>query len=1005
MENNHDLKEESPKQPLWKKLFHKPDRIKIEFFPALVNIPLVGLFIGLLLGNISYWEMFNYILSGFFNGYQTNYVLILIILLGIFGVYSIGYILLGFYRLDLAHRPILNIIPLLTLGTMVGVLVGVLGVNERVGLDYVFFSLGPGKSEAVYLTVSIILFVLVGILTLAIGQLSRISPKGTGKYEEKIFHPHFTAITTALSSCLAVPFVAALLFYYAPTQSYWENILSFFQRYMAWDMAAFLLWLFFVIFTICILVIGKLNIISDKLNKILLGIGLGFQILSIIWLGSVLENRFLPVVSGLSLIIMIPQIMILALTALPIWKSVYMQLLANKITSTKKGKAIKTVIISLLILIPYWFVFYQPMIMAAPAVDFPSQTTFKVLNGISVPFQNNTAYPSFETQSSEYRSYINLSGEWKYWKGTGSDPYSLSPRTSYFLDKITQGQHLPNFSDSTWVTVSVPHSITYYEDAEKYWGVVWYRKLITIPENFTGMDMILKFYGVNYVSDVWIDGHYIGYHEGFFTSFAFDVTDFLTPGDHLIAVRVDNPKWGDMFAHRLIPDGCDFFNYGGIEREVWIEAIPNPSIVRINMRQLNYTTSNHLTGTQDIELDIVVKVPNITTTGTLSLGIFPLDFPNENALQSRNTWEYIQYNNNITNILSYSLTLASMNNTKYAAFTIPISLSNVSFWSTKNPNLHAIIANLSVPNQSKIDSFCTQVGFRHISVSGTQLLLNGASLKLAGCSVHEQYPYPIGRSLNDTLHYQDISLLKDLNANWWRGSYSFHPISYIYSDRLGLGCWEEAVVFWVNEINIYQANSRNYYESLWIEILSRDFNRPSILFWGACNEPWAQGGLYKYLDTTKAFLDQHDPSRILSYACVSSHEWSPGFKNLDVCTPNTYAGTFEGVRGDWYNELTRQLYRFGNNSNNIGKPIVSMEFGYWRGEGVNDSEQKRCFEECFKAYNENPNVQGFTWWLAFDYYGADYYNGMGVYNHMRTWHAPVYDSMKSSYGIYTQNNL
>jgi hypothetical protein len=81
-----------------------------------------------------------------------------------------------------------------------------------------------------------------------------------------------------------------------------------------------------------------------------------------------------------------------------------------------------------------------------------------------------------------------------------------------------------------------------------------------------------------------------------------------------------------------------------------------------------------------------------------------------------------------------------------------------------------------------------------------------------------------------------------------------------------------------------------------------------------------------------------------------------------------------------------------------------MEFGYWRG-GEGDANQKRCFEEAFRAYSEHPSVQGMTWWIFADYHGPDYENGMGVYNHNRTWYAPVYDSMKQSYSEYTSQNL
>jgi hypothetical protein len=46
-----------------------------------------------------------------------------------------------------------------------------------------------------------------------------------------------------------------------------------------------------------------------------------------------------------------------------------------------------------------------------------------------------------------------------------------------------------------------------------------------------------------------------------------------------------------------------------------------------------------------------------------------------------------------------------------------------------------------------------------------------------------------------------------------------------------------------------------------------------------------------------------------------------------------------------------------------------------------------------------------TWWVAFDYYGQDYYNAMGVYNHDRTWQAPMHASMQAAYATYTSTNL
>jgi beta-glucuronidase len=353
-------------------------------------------------------------------------------------------------------------------------------------------------------------------------------------------------------------------------------------------------------------------------------------------------------------------------------------------------------------------------------------------------------------------------------------------------------------------------------------------------------------------------------------------------------------------------------------------------------------------------------------------------------------------------LTSFPVSVVGAAGTGFQARRFTVSLPQVNFWSTKRPHLYAIIANLTAGGNT--DVYCTQTGFRNFTTAGVELRLNGAPLKLAGVSIHEQYPTPTGRTLTDEQRFWDLQCVNATRSNWWRGSYPFHPMMYVYSDRLGIGTWEESQIFWCNEPDIIAAISRGLTKAMWIEMLYRDFNRPSILMWSAGNEPWAYEAFLDYLRDTRSFLDAHDPNRVLAFASVSSQDWTRFFREtpLRIVTPNCYGGTFEGVKGDWYNEITANLQRYSNN--NPGKPIVNMEWGYWRGDS--NFNQTTCFTEGFRAFTDNPRVQGFTWWLAFDYFGSNYYNGMGVYNMARTWYeAPTFNAMVVNYTAFTASNL
>ncbi len=979
-------------------------RLKIEFYPPFVAIALILIVLFLLFDNRGYWEMFNGIISGAI-GFDANFVVILLIVLFVILGLCVSMLIFGLIgKLQWVHVPILHSIPLIFLIIINAVLFFAFQISDRIGLDYIFFSLGPGKAEALYIGVSIAVFVFLAISMFALRNLYQSPTKIETEGRVIRFHPKFITISTSLSILFSMPLFLMLLFDYATTGVYWDNIGVIFKKFMDWNPIFVILYIFGVIMVICAQIPMNRIEISTKIKTSIKVLGIFFQLSSIIYWAVSIEHSTNPYFSLLSV-----PLILFGLAFLLIQFSKLIEAMVNRVVRIPKLQSMKyakSIVVMMVIFIPYFGIFYHPLISGPLGVDAPPVSYFQTINGIEVPFQGRIAYPSFEMQSNETRKYINLTDNWKYWKGTGSDSYSSAPRTNSTIAKLTQGQHLPNFDDSNWQSVKVPHTISFYEDDVKYWGVVWYRRAINIDESFSNLDLYLKFFGVNYYCDVWIDGTWIGFHEGMYTAFAFDVTEYLTPGAHIIAVRVDHPQWGrNEFYNRIVPDGFDLFNHGGIEREIILEAVPKLSIVRTDLINQRFQTENQKNGSITTNISIVLKNSLNFSLANLSLAIYPLEFPNTESMMDIRTWNFVQFNQNATPIIFRSLPLAQISVGKYAALSLNLEIPFVRFWSTKTPHLYAINVNISTTNGIINDTFYTQTGFRNFSVDGNRLLLNGAPLKLAGVSIHEQYPSPIARMLNDSLRFSDLLKIKDLNANWWRAHYPLHPHSYIFSDRLGLACWEEAPINWVNEADFVQMYSRNYFYGLWTEILYRDYNRPSVLMWGATNEPWAQAALYRYLKDLHDWMKTKDPTRFVSFAAVSSHDsWTKGFEHLEICTPNTYAGTFEGNKTDWYNELTKQLWRVANNTYNRGKPIVSMEFGYWR-SGINDSDQVRCFEEAFRAFSEHPNVQGMTWWIFADYHGPDYYNSMGIYNQERSWKSPTYDLMKAKYGEFTANNL
>ena len=159
-----------------------------------------------------------------------------------------------------------------------------------------------------------------------------------------------------------------------------------------------------------------------------------------------------------------------------------------------------------------------------------------------------------------------------------TNPVSAIPQVSipltgewcFSIDKDqvgeAQGWANPNFDDSSWAIVQVPHTWNVMPDYSEYEGVGWYRKTFVIPSESQDTHLRLRFEAVYYLARVWLNGQYLGQHEGGYTLFEFDVTSIAKPGsENVIAVQVDNLRATNRIPVVIRPDwSFDWWNYGGI---------------------------------------------------------------------------------------------------------------------------------------------------------------------------------------------------------------------------------------------------------------------------------------------------------------------------------------------------------------------------------------------------------------------------------------------------------
>jgi len=417
------------------------------------------------------------------------------------------------------------------------------------------------------------------------------------------------------------------------------------------------------------------------------------------------------------------------------------------------------------------------------------------------------------------RKRINFNTGWKFALGTRSD----SPEES-------------GFDDSEWEDVNIPHTLkmaTAYLDSLDYKvetnlqytfnrDVGWYRKHFTIDGMEDGKKMFLEFEGVMQVSEVWLNGSFIGKHEMCgYIPFIFDITDEVLVGEeNVIAVRVDNNRNGttppDKSPDKVWStgfDGFDFILFGGIYRDVYLHVTGDVYI------QENYVGK---------EAGIRITFPEISSASATVRIETAVRNDRAEAVEILITADVFDPGGKLVVFGSTRDTVPAQSSAM--SVIIPPAILSPELWSPEHPSLYTVEIRVS-GNSALLDEKRTRIGLRWTEWSTTTgFSLNGEQYKLVGVNRHQAWPF-VGDAVPNTVHYREAKQIKSIGANWIRLCHYPHDPAFLDAmDELGIMGLAEGPT-WARSGS--DPEWKRNLDTTWRQMIRRDRNRPSIIIWAA----------------------------------------------------------------------------------------------------------------------------------------------------------------------------
>lgn len=434
----------------------------------------------------------------------------------------------------------------------------------------------------------------------------------------------------------------------------------------------------------------------------------------------------------------------------------------------------------------------------------------------------------FELGQEESRAYYIpehsklLNGQWKFFFADTPEGIPANFYEERFADgkwaliDVPSNWEMRGYGDAMFRNVSAPFAAKPPYVPHDYNPTGAYRTTFTVPEEWNGEEVFLRFEKVASASFLWVNGHEVGYNEGAQEPAEYNITPYLKKGSNTLAMMV--VKYSDGF----YLEGQDYWRLAGIFDDVYVYAAPKTRLFDW------YVTTDLDADYKDADFRVEATICSYDKT------------PTSAPLKVKGVLMDAQ-GKTVAELESQTASFAAGGHK--LSLSMKKTIKNPLKWTSETPNLYSLKMYLVDASTGKrIDSATKEdarqdVGFKKTEMINNVFYLNGKPLKVNAQCSHMQDP-DNGHCVNDELIRKDMTILKQFGFNGVRTSHYPPAPRYLeYAARYGLYIIDEAGV--EAHATEYVSSDKRFipmYQERVRRMVLRDRNQPAVLFWSAGNE-------------------------------------------------------------------------------------------------------------------------------------------------------------------------